>query len=209
MIVAATIGAFLLGLALFHATLLPGRRFQLSPARWEAVDYIWYGAGIVALLIGSYQVIAAIERAKHADALRSIERNYFLLERLITVRQASACSDKRADCVFLTELQEAIRETEFTPGWPLGPLRFRGRVFDSFNRLIKERAAVNGINQVDGFILDQSTRIMDMVGSAQDSEAALKRFIAPLWVMVTWPLLIGLLIALRFTKVTYKVREKT
>ena len=107
-ILGATIGVFLLALAAFHFALLRPGRFAPSDLQWEAVDYIWYLIAFFALVIGSTQVAAAIERSRHEDALRAIERNYAFLDQVITQRQTAVAPGDTATAAFLRELSLSL-----------------------------------------------------------------------------------------------------
>jgi len=208
MVFIGTTLTFAIAVGVLHFVLLRPGRFQLSSAQWEAVDYVWYGVGLLALLIAGYQVLNAVERARHVERLRGVERYYSFLERVIAAKKDTVYSNDARACALLTDLERSIRETQLAPGWPTGPVLFNGRTFNSLNQVLKERAEEYGLEQVDGIVADVSTILLDTVGDARASERRIAMHVPPLWATVTWPYLMALLIALRVTKVTYKVKEK-
>lgn len=199
---------FIVSAIMFHYTLLDGRRFALSERQWEGVDYIWYGFAFLGLAIGGFQVQAAFARATHADLVRAVERRYFYIEQLTDMAVPRYCPTDPAQCQLLKDIQQAIRETQFTAGWPLAPIRFKGRVFDSLNMLIRERAQELNAAKLDGHVAAMTTSVLDLVGKARGSERGLGATAPPVWLVGTMPYLLAIVVALRTTKVTHKVRQK-
>lgn len=199
---------FIVSVAMFHYTLLDGRRFALSEWQWEGVDYIWYGFAFLGLAIGGFQVQASFARATHAELVQDVERRYFHIEQLIDTAIPMYCPTDPAQCQLLKDIRQAIRETQFTTGWPLAPIRFKGRVFDSLNLLIRERAQELNVRKLDGLVVAMTTSALDLVGEARGSERRLGTTAPPAWVVGTMPYLLAVVVALRTTKVTYKVRHK-
>ena len=199
---------FIGGLALFHYTLLERGLFSLSERQWESVDYIWYGFAFVGLAVGGFQVQASAARAAHADLVKAVESKYFQIEQVTEGAIRKHCPKDPPQCQLLADIRQAIRETQFTSGWPLAPVRLKGRVFDSLNLLIQERSRELNASALDGLVGTMTTSALEIVGEARESEKKLNALGAPVWLVAVMPYLLAVVVALRTTKVTFKVRHQ-
>ena len=198
---------FSLSIVVFHLAFVRIGRWSLSERQWEAVDYLWYGFGFLALLIGGFQVLGAIERSHLDDKLKSIDKMYFQIDKIASSASKSICSKDADQCQLLADITTAIRETQFTTDWPIGDIRFKGKSFDSQNWFISERAKELDVKKVNGLVVAMSTGILDLTGEAMASQRRLHHLRPPLLLTVMMPYFLAVIIALRITKVTFKVRR--
>jgi hypothetical protein len=206
----ASLVALLVGSAvLFHFTLLGRSRFSLSEAQWEAVDYSWYVLAAGGFLLGSFQIQMATSRAAQAELLRKIESRYFDVERIASESSQKHCPRDPPQCELLNSVVYAIRETQFTSGWPIASIRYKGRVFDSLNLFVRARARELDAESIDGRIEVLSTIALDLTGRAREAERRITRLGQPPWVATALSYVLAVAVALRVTKVTFKVRLKS
>ncbi len=198
---------FFLSAVIFHLAFVRSGKLTFSERQWEAVDYLWYGFGFLSLLIGGFQVLGAVERSHLDEKLKVIEKMYFQVEK-ITSNTSNAVSSKDADeCQLLADITTAIRETQFTTDWPIGNIRFHGRSFDSLNWFISERAKELDVKKTNWLVVVISTGILDSTGEARALQRRLLHLRPPLLITVIMPYFLAVIIALRITKVTFKVRR--
>ena len=175
---------FVGGIFAFHFLLLGKGRLALSEHQWEAVDYIWYTLAFLGLAIGGFQIMASISRTNHSELIQKVESRYFQVEQLVSIAITRHCPNDPGQCQLFQDIRQAIRETQFTSGWPLAPIRFKGMVFDSLNLLIRERARELNVSAIDGSIEMMSTSALELVGEARKSEQNVSQITAPLWLTV-------------------------
>src|SRR4029453_9601087 len=134
---------------------------------WEHTDYVWYGLAFLGILsaMSEFQYSSALGRL--TDIEHSLKRSFYPLDDTLDAAEGKECTSQTNRCMLVRDFRRAMRETELTRGWRVGPILLEGRQYLNTNVMLQELATKHDVKLLDGplaLIPVFTTRIMDLQG---------------------------------------------
>ncbi len=205
MIVATTLATLLISLILFYFLLI--KKDRLTAKQWECIDYLWYGFGALALLLVVVELTRAHDIKKLEEEIAYAERAQYEIKRFVYEATPKACKKSEALCNMLADTLVAVDETVYSLDWPLGPVLFKKNEYRSWNEFLVDRADYYKAEGIPQFLLFHTTMLLELRSELRNRQQKLNKEYVPLWLRTVWPYILALVLSLRITKVTYKIRK--